>query len=99
MSERLEQAIAEFLSNAIENCYLSFNQLEDIKEELKWINQYGIILKKLLKENDIIFPVEKFFDKCILLGNRQSEFTYLSGLQDGIEFTKKIEEIKENMMI
>ena len=47
-----------------------------------------------MEENNIVFPLQEFFDKCILLENRRSEFAYLSGLQDGIEFTKKIEQVK-----
>mgnify|MGYP002512547685 CR=1 FL=1 len=57
------------------------------------------IAQELSEENNIIFPLQEFFDKCILLENRRSEFTYLSGLQDGIEFIKIIEQVKENMSL
>ncbi len=51
-------------------------------------------LKNYWKKTILYFHCKNFFDKCILLENRRSEFAYLSGLQDGIEFTKKIEQVK-----
>ncbi len=97
MNERLEEALIEFLNSAIENCHQCFNQLENITEQLKYVEQQREKLKTLLEENNIIFPLEEFLDISILLENRRSEFAYFSGLQDGIEFTDKIETIKQNM--
>lgn len=99
MNEQLEQVFTEFLNSAIENCHLKFNKLENINYQLKYVEQQREKLEKLLKENNIIFPLQELFDKCILLENRRSEFTYLSGLQDGIEFIKIIEQVKENMSL
>ncbi|MCI9355807.1 MAG: hypothetical protein HFE58_13675 [Firmicutes bacterium] len=99
MNERLKEAFIEFLNSAIENYHLSFNSLENINCHLKYVEQQREKLKKLLEENNIVFPLQEFFDKCILLENRRSEFAYLSGLQDGIEFTKKIEQVKENITL
>jgi len=99
MNERLKEVFTEFLNSVIENCHLTFNKLENINYQLKYIEQQREELEKLLKENNIVFPLQEFFDKCILLENRRSEFTYLSGLQDGIEFTKKIEQVKRNMSL